>query len=724
MNDYLDGTSPFPMTETLWNHTFKDRYAKQWEATLQWMSDALRRTAEGRDEERGDSADWRNALRQKLRELSGIGLFESGAGDVRLVQADGGAMLYRIGLANGLALTGSLYVPDCVQPAGIVLQVDPSANGDGGAAVGDADEAAKRYTERGFIVIRPFAAREAFSYKEHEQRRWYKYVDHELIQFFAFICGGSLAGLEAAGWHAAVSRIGEALELDMSGTPVIVDARGRHLLSAAVMSAVYPGTVAALRLDKQAERLNRQESDERSNTIWGFHRHFDALTLFQLAEGTDLLFVENGATASALAAQTIHWFGQQVVVDGAALRTVVRVRDTDGEAAIERLAAARRTPEAKSGPLQHTVRALLDAESGEPQQSSVDADLFYRDYLDSVHDRLKQLQDEAAEHKRQRFDIRSCGEQAYKERIRESIRTVMGDPLPRASGLNVRTRRVTDNQNGHMNLNAYDAYEVLLESVEGIDTAGYILIPKGSGKYPAVVCQHGLLGRPEDVIGSTPHKRAYYQIAHSLAEKGYVTFVPFMNWGWGGMPRRDRLAKHAYALGITPNRFEVAQLAGIVDFLQSRREVKPDRIGFYGLSYGGHASVWLCANEPRLAAVITSGHFNEWNKKLTCTEAIPPHKAPSSYICVLEGMDMFTYNALSHFGHAPMATLNAPRPYMVENGIWDGVAPVPWVNEEFAKIADVFDYLGAGSSAELNHFDGGHRMWGEESLLFLRKHLK
>jgi hypothetical protein len=87
-------------------------------------------------------------------------------------------------------------------------------------------------------------------------------------------------------------------------------------------------------------------------------------------------------------------------------------------------------------------------------------------------------------------------------------------------------------------------------------------------------------------------------------------------------------------------------------------------------------------------------------------------------------MDMFTYNALSHFGHAPMATLNAPRPYMVENGIWDGVAPVPWVNEEFAKIADVFDYLGAGSSAELNHFDGGHRMWGEESLLFLRKHLK
>src|SRR5690606_19545177 len=48
--------------------------------------------------------------------------------------------------------------------------------------------------------------------------------------------------------------------------------------------------------------------DERVNTIWEFHLHFDALTLFQLAENTNILFVESGATWSSLASQTKVWF--------------------------------------------------------------------------------------------------------------------------------------------------------------------------------------------------------------------------------------------------------------------------------------------------------------------------------------------------------------------------------------------------------------------------------
>src|SRR5207245_1539382 len=122
------------------------------------------------------------------------------------------------------------------------------------------------------------------------------------------------------------------------------------------------------------------------------------------------------------------------------------------------------------------------------------------------------------------------------------------------------------------------------------------------------ICQHGRGGRPESLVGVGSNLEEgewiYDRFAQRLAEKGYVTFAPFMNWGWGTTAARDGLVKPAFALGVTPNRLEVAQLHAIVDFLRARPEVVADRIGFYGLSYGGHASLWLGAHERRLAAVV------------------------------------------------------------------------------------------------------------------------
>ena len=85
---------------------------------------------------------------------------------------------------------------------------------------------------------------------------------------------------------------------------------------------------------------------------------------------------------------------------------------------------------------------------------------------------------------------------------------------------------------------------------------------------------------------------------------------------------------------------------------------------------------------------------------------------------------MFTWNVLNRFDHAELATLNAPRPYMVENGLRDTVSPVAWVEEEFAAVRKVYEDLGAPENAALTHFDGPHRIWGEETLIFLDTHLK
>src|SRR5690606_35888671 len=61
-------------------------------------------------------------------------------------------------------------------------------------------------------------------------------------------------------------------------------------------------------LHPEVEHLDHLERDVRANTIWRFHEAFDGLTLLQLAECRDGLFVESGATPSAAYGRAAAWF--------------------------------------------------------------------------------------------------------------------------------------------------------------------------------------------------------------------------------------------------------------------------------------------------------------------------------------------------------------------------------------------------------------------------------
>ncbi len=745
----LPGTRPFGHAEVSWNNAFADHYAKQWARTVAWLQQALRQAAVDRDRERRTDEAWLRGRRQTLRRLAGLDLFTSEPREVRVYRQEHRAAFYTVAMANGLTFAGALWLPAEV-PAGLVILADP------GCPLGSLGVAAEAYLRESFCVVQPFLAREVRTFREnsgedhvksstgHPGRRWYAYEDHELIHFFAFVVGGALAGLEAWELRATTEALETQLGLcqaDGSRYPLVVDVRGRWTLTGAVAAALYPRWASLLVLHEEAYLLDHQDEDVRANTLWGFHRHFDGLTLLQLAEGTAILFAEHGSTPTAQAARALAWFtgsmatspqgrgsGGQVPVPvsprtpcgGQAVglsewgpgpsRVVGRCGPAEVAAVARQLLGSSLKIGEGAG---HGGRQLLGC--WKPGDAMPAASHLYRGAVESKVAFLEAEHEKAVHRRAACFQLSSLTPEAYRARVREALEAVMGPPLPRAPDPRVRTRRIPT-------AGPYALYEVVMESVPGVDVAGYLLIPAGQGPWPAVICQHGLLGRPEELVGLQDNW-IYDRIARTLAEKGYVTFAPFMNWGWGGTPARDTLAKHAYALGITPNRFEAAQLGAIVDFLQSRPEVLPDRIAFYGLSYGGHASIWLGACEERLAAVVTAGHFNDWARKLTSTEISPPLTRPTSYITVEEGMDMFTFDVLNQLGHAELVTLHAPRPYMVENGLRDAVTPTAWVEGEFARVRQVYEWLGASDRVELAHFDGPHRIWGEESLVFLRRHL-
>ena len=87
--------------------------------------------------------------------------------------------------------------------------------------------------------------------------------------------------------------------------------------------------------------------------------------------------------------------------------------------------------------------------------------------------------------------------------------------------------------------------------------------------------------------------------------------------------------------------------------------------------------------------------------------------------------EIFEFDLGSTFNYAEMAALIAPRPFMVERGHFDGVAPDEAVAYEFAKVFHLYDAkLRSATSARIEFFVGPHTINGKGTFAFLNKHLK
>jgi len=228
------------------------------------------------------------------------------------------------------------------------------------------------------------------------------------------------------------------------------------------------------------------------------------------------------------------------------------------------------------------------------------------------------------------------------------------------------------------------------------------------------VCQHGLEGRPRDVADPAVHNAAYHQYALRLAERGYVTFAP-QNPYLGGTRFRQVLRK-AQPLGLTLWSFIVRQHEVITDWLASLDFVDPQRIGFYGLSYGGKTAMRVPVLVDRYCLSICSADYNEWIWKNVSA------RAPFSYLWTIE-YDMPEFNLGNTFNYAELSWLICPRPFMVERGHDDGVAPDEWVAYEFARTRRHYVKLGIGDRTEIEFFDGPHSIHGVGTFEFLDRHL-
>jgi len=275
---------------------------------------------------------------------------------------------------------------------------------------------------------------------------------------------------------------------------------------------------------------------------------------------------------------------------------------------------------------------------------------------------------------------------------------------------NPRTRLIYDEPK-------FRGYETMLDVWPGIFAYGILLVPKDirpGERRPVVVCQHGLEGYAREVADPKIDSSYYHRLAVRLAEEGFVAFAP--QNPYVGQDRFRLIQRQGHPLKLSLFSFILGQHQRLLEWLAGLPFVDRTRIGFYGLSYGGKTAVRVPPLLDGYALSICSADFNEWVWKTTSADSHYSYMLTPEY-------DMLEFDFANVVNYSDLANLMAPRPFMVERGHDDGVAPDEWVAYEYAKVRRFYDRMGIGDRTEIEFFNGPHTIHGVGTFAFLRRHL-
>lgn len=286
---------------------------------------------------------------------------------------------------------------------------------------------------------------------------------------------------------------------------------------------------------------------------------------------------------------------------------------------------------------------------------------------------------------------------------------------PLLKDLHPRSRKIYDEEK-------WVGYDVVIDVWPGVFAWGVLCIPKDikpGEKRPVVICQHGLEGTPYSTIDTIDTEGGSYMFYKSftarLAEQGFITFAPHNLYRGKNefriMQRKANPLKASLFSIITP------QHSQILNWMETLPFVDKDRIGFYGLSYGGKSAMRIPAIEQRYKLSICSGDFNEW------VRINADIHFPSAYMYRGPEYEMVEWDLGHSFNYAEMTYLIAPRPFMVERGRSDGCGIDPWIAYEFVRARRVYDMLDIGKHCVIEYFDGPHTINGVGTFEFLHREL-
>ena len=250
---------------------------------------------------------------------------------------------------------------------------------------------------------------------------------------------------------------------------------------------------------------------------------------------------------------------------------------------------------------------------------------------------------------------------------------------------------------GSIQAGNYTVEKVIFESLPGFYVTANVYRPTQAGRYPGVLLQagHTQEGKPEG-----------QRLAANLALKGFVVlaFDPVGQGereqtydrrvdralaGWS-VPEHIQAGAQSILIGESVARYFIWDAKRALDYLASRPEVDPARLGAVGCSGGGALTAFIGAVDPRLKAVAPACFINSYRLLFAGPD---PDSEMSPPNLLFSGLDMADYVEMS-----------APTPWLIlaTDGDYFTPAGARLVYEEARRWYGLY-----GAQEKLRFFIGG-----------------
>jgi hypothetical protein len=256
---------------------------------------------------------------------------------------------------------------------------------------------------------------------------------------------------------------------------------------------------------------------------------------------------------------------------------------------------------------------------------------------------------------------------------------------------------------GRLDRDGYRIEKLIYESLPGMYVTASVYVPDGPGPFPALLGTAGHGGRSRGVplyqdVWATLARRGVMVLAYDPPGQGerleyFETSTGKSRYGFG-TAEHDHAGQQVLLTGESIARYFVWDGVRALDYLLTRPEVDPARIGVAGNSGGGTQAAWLAALEPRLSVINSSCYITSW-------QALWDGPGPQDMEQTLPG---FLKLGLD-FPDVIVAAL--PRPFLASSAIQD-FFPIAGGRATIAEARRLYSLLDVGDRVDQFTFDDTH----------------
>lgn len=256
----------------------------------------------------------------------------------------------------------------------------------------------------------------------------------------------------------------------------------------------------------------------------------------------------------------------------------------------------------------------------------------------------------------------------------------------------------------------FTRYAIAITVAKDERLPAYLYLPAGmrkNEKRPAMLVLHET-GDPGKELVHYVKGFENRALARELAERGYVVIAP-------DYPSMGELMDYDFE----NDRYVSGTMKGVfnhmrcVDFLQSRSEVDPDRIGVIGHSLGGHNAMFVGAFDTRLKVVVSSCGWtlmNFYDIGEVASKRYGGRLGPwaqDRYMPLLREKYELDPDRIPFDFDLIIASL-APRAFFSNSPVNDSNFAVDGVREGIASALEVYSFLNAEDKIQVRYPEAAH----------------